>query len=99
MPLSKRQFELGIDDEGEEWMRQAYQLLADQRDLAYSTEELEGSVFGDEVSSSQSRKFALILDILAEIGAIDKGVVDKVVYYVFVFEFDTNTWERDLSKV
>jgi hypothetical protein len=99
MPLSKRQFDLGVDDEGEEWMRQAYRLLAEHRDLAYSAEELEDTILGDEVPSSKSQKFGQVFDTLAEIGAVDKGVVDGTIYYVFVYDFDTKTWEPDLSKV
>ena len=99
MPLSKRQFELGIDDEGEEWMRQAFRLLAEHRDLAYSTGELEELILGAEVPYRNSQKFSHILDILAEIGAVDKGEVDQTEYYVFSYDVDTKTWERDFSKV
>ena len=99
MPLSKRQFELGIDSEAEDWMRQAYQFLAGQPDLAYSLEELEEAVPGKEASSGRSGKLEHALDVLAEIGAFDKATVRGTDYYAFREEFDTSTWERDLSKV
>ena len=100
MPLSKRQFELGIDEEGEEWMRQAYHLLAEHRDLAYSTEELQETILGAGVSAAtKSPKFAQVLDVLAEIGAVDKGKVDRTNYYIVGYEFNTDTWERVFSKV
>ncbi len=98
MPLSKRQFELGIDDEAENWMRQAYQLLAEHPDLAYSSGELLEAILG-EASGSAYSKLNHALDVLAEIGAFDKGVVADTEYYAFRAEFDTNTWERDYSKV
>ena len=41
MPLTKRQFELGVDEEGENLMRQVYDLLAIHPELAYSLQELE----------------------------------------------------------
>ena len=100
MPLSKRQFELGIDEEGEEWMRQAYRLLAEHRDLAYSTNELHEAILGTPVyPDAKSLKFASVLDVLAEIGAVDKGEVDRTDYYIIGYEFNTDTWERVFSKV
>jgi hypothetical protein len=93
MPLTKRQFELGIDEEGEDWMRQVYRLLAEHRDLAYSSEELLETIFGNSISAAaNSSKFNLSLEILAEIGAVDKREVDRTDYYAFLQEFDTGTW-------
>jgi hypothetical protein len=43
MPLSKRQFELGVDEEGENLMIQVYDLLAANPDLAYSHSLYNGS--------------------------------------------------------
>ena len=99
MPLSKRQFELGIDSEAEDWMRQAYWFLAGQPDLAYSLEELEEAILGTEASTGRPGKLEHALDVLAEIGAFDKAKVRGTDYYAFREEFDTSTWERDLSKV
>lgn len=97
MPLTKRQFELGIDSEAEEWMRQAYRLLAEHRDLAYSVEELEEAILGAEVPHDRSMKLVRALEVLADIGAADKGVVESTEYYAFLAEFDTSTWERSRS--
>lgn len=99
MPIPKRQLELGIDSEDEDWMRQAYQLLAEHRDLAYSSCELEEAILGTEASSGRSDKLNHALDVLVEIGAFEKAKVRGTDYYAFREEFDTNTWERDLSKV
>lgn len=99
MPIPRRQLELGIDSEAEGWMRQAYQLLAEHRDLAYSSGELEEALLGTEASSGRSGKLNHALDVLAEIGAFDKVELKSKHYYAFREEFDTNTWERDLSKV
>ncbi len=97
MPLTKRQFELGIDSEAEDWMRQAYRLLIEHRDLAYSAHELEQAILGIEESFDKVNKLNRALDVLAEIGAVDKGEVEGTEYYAFRVEFDTSTWERDLS--
>ncbi len=99
MPLSKRQFELGIDSESEDWMRQAYQFLAGQPDLAYSLQELEEAILGIKALSGNSGKLEHSLDVLAEIGAFDKARVRGTDYYAFREDFDTSTWERVLSKV
>ncbi len=99
MPISKRQLELGIDSEAEEWMRQAYRLLSEHQDLAYSTRELQETILGVVSLDAKSLKFVAVLDVLAETGAADKGVVDQTDYYIFGHAIDTDTWERDLSKV
>ena len=97
MPLTKRQFELVIDSEAEDWMRQAYRLLTEHRDLAYSADELEQAILGTAVSIEKVNKLNRALDVLAETGAVDKGEFEGTDYYAFRVEFDTSTWERDLS--
>ncbi len=104
MPLTKRQFELRVDEEGETWMRQIYDLLAEHRDLAYSTEELRETFLGDEPDmfkvepdlaeeyTQKERKLNRVLDVLVGIGAVDQRDVAGTDYYAFLQEFDTNTW-------
>ena len=99
MPLPRRQLELGIDFEAEDWMRQAYQLLAEHPDLAYSSGELAEAILGTDASTEKVSKLNHALDVLAEIGAFDKAEVKGEDYYAFREKIDTNTWERDLSKV
>ena len=94
MPLTKRQFELGLDEEAEDWMRQAYQLLEQNRDLAYSAKELGEAVLGAAAGFlDQSKKLERVLDVLAEIGAVDKGTVAGTDYYAYLQDFDTGTWK------
>ena len=93
MPLTKRQFDLGIDEEGEELMRQVYRLLAEHRDLAYSFEELKDTILGGVITAyNQASKYSRALDVLAEIGALDIGEVEQTDYDTFLQEFDTGTW-------
>ena len=93
MPLTKRQFEMGVDEEGERWMRQVYDLLAEHRELAYSAEELRRTVMGDLHVVTQTGKFKRALEVLVGIGAVDQREVDGTEYYAFWREFDTNTWK------
>ena len=93
MPLTKRQFELGVDDEGEIWMRQIYELLAENRNLAYSSGELEEAVLGTSVPIIKLEKFTNSLDVLILIRAVEKRWLDDTGYYAHLQEFDTGTWK------
>jgi hypothetical protein len=93
MPLTKRQFELRVDEEMENWMRQVYDLLEGHRDLAYSSEELRQPVLGDDPLPSTREKFDRALNVLARIGAVDKRGVYDTDYYAFEQAFDTESWE------
>ena len=108
MPLTRRQFELGIDDELETTMRGIYNLLHGHRNLAYSIDELEIEFIGqprEDVSGGPVinvvavRKLSRALRLLVELGAVAKRTVDVTDYYAFLRRFDTRTWEEDLSDV
>lgn len=93
MPLSLRQFDLGINEEIESWMRQIYALLLSHRDLAYSSKELRHAILDDSAGTANTRSFERALEVLAEIRAIEKRWVDDEDYYAFHQEFDTESWE------
>ena len=99
MPLTRRQFELGIDEEGEEWMRQVYNLLADRQDLAYSSDELCRMVLGDSPELERTEKFQRALDVLAMMGAATRGQISDQDYYAFVEEFDTRSWKAAVFRL
>ncbi|PKB64015.1 MAG: hypothetical protein BZY80_04330 [SAR202 cluster bacterium Io17-Chloro-G2] len=96
MPLTKRQFDLGIDEEGENLMRQIYMLLSEHVDLAYSQAELQQSILGDYIpiiaQALEAPKFKRAVEVLVGIGAVDKRDVAGTDYYAFLQEFDTGTW-------
>ena len=92
MPLTKRQFELGIDEESETLMREIYDLLAANPDLAYSFKELQSAVLGRPTPVSRIGKFKRAADALVGIGAADLRKVARTNYYAFLQEFDTGTW-------
>ena len=93
MPLSLRQFDLGINEEIESWMRQVYGLLLSHRDLAYSSRELRHAILGDSAGVDSSGGFVRALEVLAEIRAIEKRWINDEDYYAFYQEFDTESWE------
>lgn len=98
MPLTKRQFELQIDEEMENWMRQVYLLLVAHRELAYSYLELLEAVFGPQKSAgAKNAKFRRTLDILCELGAIDRRSVGETDYYAIYHEVNTRTWQLKVS--
>ncbi len=92
MPLTKRQFELGVDEEGEALMREIYGLLASNSDLAYSFKELQSAVLGKPTPVSRIGRFKRAADALVAIGAAESRKVAKTDYYAFLQEFDTGTW-------
>lgn len=99
MPLTRRQFELGIDEESENWMRQVYELLASHRDLAYSSEELYLAVLDKSTDVAHREKFDHALYILAEVGGVDVRVVDDTRYFAFLEELDTMSWVKTVFRL
>ena len=93
MPLTKRQFELGVDEDGENLMRQAYELLAANPDLAYSHKELQKAVLGIPIPVIRLGKFRRAVEALVGIGAVDVRKVARANYYAHLREFDTGTWK------
>lgn len=103
MPLTRRQFELGIDEEIEAWMQQVYHLLANIRDLAYSELELRQNILGEGgrvahvTQGERKAKFQRALDVLVFVEAIERRQVDGSDYYAFAREFDTSSWEPKVA--
>ena len=79
MPITRRQFDLGIDEKLEDWMRRIHSFLSARRAEAFSESELiaalgaqeKGLLFGDAVAK------------LAEIGAVETRKVGDAYYFVF----------------
>ena len=93
MPLTKRQFELGLDHEGESLMRQVYELLVAHPELAYSQKEIQQEVLAQPTQVSILGKFRRAVDALVGIGAVDLRKVGRTNYYAILQEFDTGTWK------
>ncbi len=92
MPLPRQLFDLGISPDCERLMRQAYMLLAESRELAYSLEEIESELTKDSTYPFMPEELARALDTLATLGAVDKRNLLETDYFAFLGEFDTGTW-------
>ena len=88
MPLTRRQFELGIDADIENSMRQIFEFLIGNRDLAYTEEELS------ETLKLRGHIFQRALEVLVELGAIESRAVVSHWYFGFAHEIDEETWEQ-----
>ncbi len=91
MPLTKRQFQLGVDEKTESLMRQIYELLSGHKNLAYSEAELVEMMEGDFGDIFRA------LETLARVGAVEVRQVGRESYYAFYQEVDQATWEPKLS--
>ncbi|MCZ6615397.1 MAG: hypothetical protein O6920_06425 [Chloroflexi bacterium] len=94
MPITKRQFELGINLDVEEWMEKIYDHLAEHKDEAYSSDEL-ASVLGVESDFRAREIIGHALVVLAQLGAVDIREVRLTKYYTFQLPFKKGDWERD----
>lgn len=89
MPITRRQFELGINNEIDALMERIYNFLDAHRDLAYNQGELEKEVGGEDPNH-----FPRALEVLVTVGAFESGWVRNDSYYAFANEVDTETWKR-----
>ena len=96
MPITKRQFDLGIDQDIQSWMQKIYSLLSDNRESAYSIQEIRERLAGDVYQSTTLNSFDHALGALVRIRAVDKRTVDLTDYFAFGTEFDTGSWMPDL---
>ena len=87
MPLTRRQFQLGVDKKTESLMRQIYELLSRQQNLAYSQAELIEMMEGDTGDIYRA------LETLARVGAVEVRQVSSESYYAFYQEVDQATWQ------
>lgn len=107
MPITKRQFELRINEEIGKWMVAVYSYLADHKDLAYSSAEIRDvmantlgrpRILDDDRGGVAVRTdiLGIALDRLVGTGAVQERVVAGGNYYSFYHEFDTDTWNPRL---
>ena len=89
MSITKRQFELGINNEIEGLMERIYALLFAAPDVAYSTPEISS-----QVGDPDANRLEAALEALQMVSAIEKRFVSDIPYYAVFNEVDTRTWER-----
>ena len=90
MPLTKRQFEIGITAQGEEWMRRIYEFLSGDRKHAYSRAELYEKFVED--MGMDPNQFPSALDALEKVGGVEAGEVRGTMYYTYRLDMDTVNW-------
>lgn len=79
MPITKKQFDLGIDDEAEAMMRKVELFLREHRDQAYSLGELWERQFGESIPKAyrandlplDRQRFVRAIDVLCEHGVLE----------------------------
>ena len=96
MTITRRQFDLGINDTIHRWMREAYRLLAEHRDQAYSDAEIQGRVQADQASWGD---LSLALRTLVKVAAIESRLVDGTTYYAYWHDMHTDNWEQNFEDV
>ena len=98
MPLTKRQWELGIDGETDEWMRKAYAWLSANPDNAYSLDEIVASLLDDAPNTNLPVKLIMALDTLTLIKAVEPRVIAGTNYYLFETKVDITTWKVESEQ-
>jgi len=98
MPITRKQFDLGIDSEIERWMREVHEYLGQNRDMAYSASDLDAAletafpradfegeidVLEDIFPAQPRRRLQIALEKLVALGAIEARVVDSQAYYAY----------------
>ena len=93
MPITKFQFEMGIDGGIETLMIAVYDFLEEHQDVAYAEEELyqQFSVTkpGTYIDSSH---LDIALQKVVETGAVEARSVANTTYYAFLQQIDKTTW-------
>ena len=99
MSLTRRQFEIGVEAETEQWMHRIYAYLSENRHLAFSAAELFEQLSSDELNDRTRSEWAL--EALEDVWAIESGLVAGEKYYAYYLDMDTSAWKpkRDTSEV
>lgn len=96
MTITRRQFDLGINDDIHGWMQQAYLLLAEHRDQAYSETEIQGRV---QANPASWKDLSVALQTLVKLAAIESRLVKGTAYYAYWNDMHTDSWEQNFEDV
>ena len=100
MPITRRQFELGIDENIQRWMESTYAFLQDRRDVAFTREELNKTLSSaSEPTTARDDNLGHALDALVRVGAAESRFVGPDLYYSFGDDINMETWERPPVQV
>ena len=96
MPLTKRQFDLGVSAECEKIMQGVYGFLAERADYAFTLAEIGEGIAQDQTSEEVARHLERALEVLVGLFAVARRRLDQgpdgVDYFAILQEFDTGTW-------
>ena len=92
MTITRRQFDLGINDNIHGWMREAYRLLAEHRDQAFSEAEIQGRAQANPLSWEDLK---VALETLVKLNAIQSRMVKNTPYFAYWHDMDTDNWEQN----
>ncbi len=94
MPISRLQFEMGIDDHIEGLMVAVYDLLESDPDAAYAEAELYERFAANTPGSYIDTSYLdVALQKVVEIGAVEARSVANATYYAFSQAVDKATWQ------
>ena len=96
MPITRRQFELGIDDEAEGLMVKIYDFLEGHRDVAFNREEIAKEIGLKDIHYG---RFASALGALQVIRALQSRYAGLDTYYAFDEEVNKSTWQPKTTAV
>ena len=97
MPITRRQFDLGVDDAIEERMRDVCSFLGNHRSEAYRFREMEQALAIIGPGDRRTLKASLLT--LERVGAIQQRKVRPGSYSAFWHEVDAETWEARITEV
>ena len=92
MPFPRRLFDMNVNPECERVMREAYNFLSENRELAYARDEIEEKLTRLISFEGSTENIERALDTLSTLAAIRSRKIDGTHYYAFGQEFDTGTW-------
>ena len=95
MPIARRNFDLGILPDVEEWMRGVYNFLVAHQGDAFDYDELYDAVRQSTLQelSPLDPTYAAALSELQNRGAASIGYVSGKQYYAYAHALNTETWE------
>lgn len=96
MPITKRQFELGIDATVEGWMEKVYDFLLAHKEQAYAPDEIR-TALGVAVFDPDRQRIEAALETLAELGGIEARKVQGTRYFSFRQALKKGRWEIDYT--
>ena len=96
MPITRRQFELGIDDETEGLMVKIYDFLEGHRDVAFNREEVAKEA---GVKDIHYGRLTSALGALQSVGVLQSRFAATDTYYAFDEEVNKSTWQLKTTAV